>query len=157
MKAFLEKYLPIIITILSTIFMYLGCKTSIFSNNIGKYIHCFCDNMLSKDSISLFITIEGILFAGLLTFLGLFLQLDNETMSFIKEYKGTYCRLLHFIKIPIIFTLSALVFSIFLYGMITFQIHWSIQLIWGVLVLYSILVSIRMIYVYFVVLTPIKK
>ena len=110
--------------------------------------------MLSQDSISIFITIEGILFAGLLTFLGLFLQLNNETMAFIKEYKLSYLRLLSFVKIPIASTLLALVFSISLYGIITYEIPWLIKLIWGCTILYSIFTAIRMIYVYFVVLTP---
>lgn len=110
--------------------------------------------MLSQDSISIFITIEGILFAGLLTFLGLFLQLNNETMAFVKEYKRSYLRLLRFVKIPIASTLLALVFSISLYGIITYEIPWLIKLIWGCTILYSILTAVRMIYVYFVVLTP---
>ena len=90
-------------------------------------------------------------------FLGLFLQLNNETMAFIKEYKGSYSRLLRFVKIPIAATLLALVFSIFLYGIITYHIHWVIKLIWGCTILYSVLTSIRMIYVYFMVLTPPSK
>ena len=157
MKAKCEKYFPIVLTIISAIVVYIGCKTSISNICVGKFIYTFCNNMLSQDSISLFITIEGILFAGLLTFLGLFLQLNNETMAFIKEYKGSYLRLLRFVKIPIAYTLLALVFSIFLYGIITYEIPWIIKLIWGCTILYSILTAIRMIYVYFVVLTPPSK
>lgn len=154
MKAKCEKYFPLIGTIVCAIIVYIGCRTSISNGCIGKFIYNFCNNMLSQDSISIFITIEGILFAGLLTFLGLFLQLDNQVMSFIKEYKGTYLRLLCFVKISIASTLIALVFSIFLYGIITCYIPWIIKLIWGCTILYSILTSIRMIYVYFVLLTP---
>lgn len=156
MKARCEKYWPILMTIISAIFVFLGCKTCISDTAFGHFIGDFCDNMLSKDSISIFITIEGILFAGLLTFLGLFLQLENKTMDFIKEYTETYCRLLCFIKIPIAITLLDLVFSIFIYG-VNISIHWCIYLVWGSSILYSILTSIRMIYVYFVVLTPQSK
>lgn len=157
MKARCEKFFPIFITIVCSIIVYIGCRTSISNTGVGKFMCNFCCNVLSPDSISIFITIEGILFAGLLTFLGLFLQLDNETMSFIKEYKASYSRLLRFVKIPIAATLLALVFSIFLYGIITYHIHWVIKLIWGCTILYSVLTSIRMIYVYFVVLTPASK
>lgn len=37
---------------------------------------------------------------------------------------------------------------------ITYEIPWLIKLIWGCTILYSIFTAIRMIYVYFVVLTP---
>lgn len=159
MKAKCEKYFPIGLTVVCAIIVYIGCRTSISNKCIGKFIYTFCNNMLSQDSISIFITIEGILFAGLLTFLGLFLQLNNETMAFIKEYKSSYLRLLRFVKIPIASTLLALVFSISLYGIITYNIPWIIKIVWGSSILYSILTSIRMIYVYFIVLTPpsIKK
>ena len=157
MKARCEKYFPIFVTITCAILVYIGCRTSISNKCIGKFIYTFCNNMLSTDSISIFITIEGILFAGLLTFLGLFLQLNNETMAFIKEYKCSYLRLLRFVQIPIASTLFALVFSIFLYGIMTYNIPWIIKLIWGCIILYSILTAIRMIYVYFVMLTPPSK
>lgn len=157
MKAKCEKYFPIGLTVLCAIIVYIGCRTSLSNKCIGKFIYTFCNNMLSQDSISIFITIEGILFAGLLTFLGLFLQLNNETMAFVKEYKRSYLRLLRFVKIPIASTLLALVFSISLYGIITYEISWIIKLIWGCAILYSILTAVRMIYVYFVVLTPPSK
>lgn len=156
MKKKCETIFPCILTIVGALFVYISCKTCISDTVIGGLVKDFSHNILSKDSISIFITIEGILFAGLLTFLGLFLQLENKTMSFIKECNKTYCRLLRFIKIPIATTLFALVFSIFIYG-VNISIHWCIYLIWGSSILYSILTSIRMIYVYFVVLTPSSK
>ena len=157
MKKIFETILPCVLTIFGALLIYISCKTGFSDTVIGILVKDFSHNMLLKDSVNIFITIEGILFAGLLTFLGLFLQLNNETMAFIKEYKVSYLRLLRFVKIPIASTLLALVFSIFLYGIITYEIPWIIKLIWGCTILYSILTAIRMIYVYFVVLTPPSK
>ena len=156
MKKIFETILPCVLTIFGALVVYVSCKTGFSDTAIGNFVKDFSHNMLLKDSINIFITIEGILFAGLLTFLGLFLQLDNVTMSFIKKSSDTYCRLLCFIKIPIISTLFALVSSIVIYGL-TMHIHWCIQLLWGSIILYSLLVSIRMIYVYFIILTPVEK
>lgn len=156
MKKICENILPCVLTIIAALLVYLSCKTSFSDTVIGIFVKDFSHNMLSKDSIQIFITIEGIFFAGLLTFLGLFLQLDNVTMSFIKKSHNTYCRLLYFIKIPIVSTLLALVLSIVIYGL-TMNMHWCIQLFWGSIILYSLLVSIRMIYVYFIILTPVEK
>ena len=147
-SAIAEKYSPLLISFILTLFVGIIRGTCIALTNFGKSVLEMCNALVLKDSLSVLVTWEGIVFASLLTFLGLFMQMNNDTMRFIKADKNTYNRLLYFIKYPIFATGFSTVFSFILYITNSHISSW-VLLIWGFLLVYSFSSTIRLISIYF--------
>lgn len=147
-SAIIEKYLPISIGLIISVSVAIICKTCIVQTTFGNFVINICKQMTTQESLSLLVTVYSILFTGLLTFLGLFLQMNNDVMQFIKQVKADYIRLLTYIKCPIYASALSIVTSYLLYITRTHISSW-ILLMWGCLVVYSFISSIRLVYIYF--------
>ena len=80
--------------------------------------------------------------------------MDNDVMAFIKKDKNTFIRLLDFIKKPIFSTGIMIVSTYILYLENDTHINHYALLIWGMLLLYSLFSTIRLISIYFKQITP---
>lgn len=149
-----EKCMPLLCSALITIFVGIVCLTSVSKTSLGTFVIDLCKKLIAIGSLNLLITIESIVFASLLTFLGLFLQMDNDVMAFIKKDKNTFIRLLDFIKKPIFSTGIMIVSTYILYLENDTHINHYALLIWGMLLLYSLFSTIRLISIYFKQITP---
>lgn len=151
-----EKYMPLLCSALITIFVGIICLTPISQTSLGTFVSNLCKKLITGDSLNLLITIESIIFASLLTFLGLFLQMDNDVMAYIKKDKNTFIRLLDFIKKPIFSTGIMIVstYILFLYLENDSHINHYALLTWGLILLYSLFSTIRLISIYFKQITP---
>ena len=149
-----EKSMPLLCSALITIFVGIICLTSVSQTSLGTFVIDLCKKLITADSLNLLITIESIVFASLLTFLGLFLQMDNDVMTFIKKDRNTFIRLLDFIKKPIFSTGIMIVSTYVLYLENDIHINHYALLIWGLLLLYSLFSTIRLISIYFKQITP---
>ena len=149
-----EKCMPLLCSALITIFVGIICLTPISQTSLGTFMSNLCKKLITIDSLNLLITIESIVFASLLTFLGLFLQMDNDVMAFIKKDKNTFIRLLDFIKKPIFSTGIMIVSTYILYLENDSHINHYALLTWGLILLYSLFSTIRLISIYFKQITP---
>lgn len=152
-----EKCMPLLCSVLITFFIGIICLTSISQTSLGTFVLDLCKKLITNNSLNLLITIASIVFASLLTFLGLFLQMDNDVMAFIKKDKNTFIRLLDFIKKPIFSTGIMIVSTYVLYLENDIHINHYALLIWGLLLLYSLFSTIRLISIYFKQITPRKE
>lgn len=152
--AWKEKSMPLGCSVIITIFVGVICLSPISHTSLGLFLVSLCRRLITADSLNLLITIESIVFASLLTFLGLFLQMDNDVMAFIKKDKNTFIRLLDFIKKPIFSTGIMIVSTYILYLENDTHINHYALLIWGMLFLYSLFSTIRLISIYFKQITP---
>ena len=153
-SARIEKILPLSSSVILTVFVGVVCLTPISQTSLGTYMVNMCKKLITGDSLNLLITIESIIFASLLTFLGLFLQMDNDVMAFIKKDKNTFIRLLDFIKKPIFSTGIMIVSTYILYLENDSHINHYALLTWGLILLYSLFSTIRLISIYFKQITP---
>ena len=152
-----EVLISLFFAILVAILVGITNLTSVAQTGMGVFISCLCKHLITHDSLNLLITIESIIFASLLTFLGLFLQMDNNVMKFIKQDRNTYTRLLGFIKRPLYATAIIILSSFILYLTIDLHINHYILLVWGTLLMYSLFSTLHLIYIYFKQITPLRN
>ena len=151
MTSTVERKWPIVVSAVITVVSAFMCLNGCW------IIQEFYKNLMSQDNLSLAITLEGILFASLLTFLGLFMQLRNSVMEFVKRNKSTYRRLISYIKWPIVVSSihTICMFVIKCLDLSDMQ-HSAVLLLSATMVFlmsFSICLSARLIYVYFCVVS----
>lgn len=140
---FIEKWCPTIFTLIG-LMMIVVLVYWIKSD----FIISLCRSMLTNDSLSLLITIESILFGCLLTFLGLFVQMDEKRLGLIRSNINGYKRLIYSIIAPLCVSLGVILTTYVLY-LIDEVLNDAVYLLWGVELLYSFFLSFRLIYAYF--------
>ena len=151
-----EVLTSFLVAIIVAILVGIINLTPVAQTKLGVFVCYFCKHLIMQDSLNLLITIESIIFASLLTFLGLFLQMDNNVMKFIKQDRNTYTRLIGFIKRPLYATAVIILSSFVLYLTIEMHINHYILLMWGSLLLYGLFSTLHLIYIYFKHITPSK-
>ncbi len=152
LKLFIEKYFPLMFSTLVVVVIYLikiHCKIPI--------LNILSDSILESDSLSVIITIEGILFGATLTFLGLFMQMNNKTMNFIVEKSPLVLRnIICYLIRAIASTIVMVVFSYILF-LLKEKLCSFCCWIWFWGLIYSFSALIRVLYAYTIVITPSKR
>lgn len=114
----------------------------------NEFVHTICSKLLSRDFLTLIISIECTLFGFLLAVLALLLQLNNKAIELIVKY-NRFPDLIRFSKFAIYSSLLIVCISLIL--IVTKDLissHW-IYYIWGWLVVYNIGSVVRFVKIFY--------